>query len=142
MGAFGFSAGIGLLLTKYATLLPLYDESYLVVGLLLAPTVGRWSLSLAIVTFPYAREIGLGRDVKEFVTWRQVAFATIIALLVSFLTAQWYGIVIMGSVILVIWIFVRFTMQRIPGLTGDIYGAICEITELVVLLLLAAKWPL
>ena len=29
-------------------------------------------------------------------------------------------------------------MKRIPGLTGDIYGALCEISEVVVLLILVA----
>ena len=46
----------------------------------------------------------------------------------------------MLAVALVVWLFARFSMKRISGLTGDIYGAICEITELVVLLLLVIQW--
>jgi adenosylcobinamide-GDP ribazoletransferase len=136
IGAFALSGGVMLLLVKFATLGAVNN---LIAALLLAPTLGRWSLSLAIVAFPYAREKGLGRGAKDHATWRQVLLATVTTLLVAFFTAQWLGLVIIGLVSLVIWLCARFTMKRIPGLTGDIYGAICEITELVVLLVLVAS---
>ena len=78
----------------------------------------------------------------DHATWKQVALSTAIALLVAVLIAQWMGLVIFGAVVLTVWLIARFTMQRIPGLTGDIYGAICEVIELVVLLLFIVKWPL
>ena len=109
-------------------------------GLILAPTLGRWSLTLAIWYFPYAREQGLGRNVKDRSSWRQVALATGTSILVASLTYQWMGLVIMLAVALVVWLCARFAITRISGLTGDIYGAICEITELVVLLLLVIQW--
>ena len=142
VGAFGFAAGASLILTKFAVLLSLTGGPMATVGLLLAPTLGRWSLSLAIVTFPYARATGLGRGVKDYASWRQVALATAIASLVALLTLQWMGLAVMGIAALVVWLCARFTMRRIPGLTGDIYGAICEIIELVVLLLLVINWKL
>ena len=37
------------------------------------------------------------------------------------------------------WLLARFALARLPGLTGDIYGAICEIVEILVLLLFAAR---
>jgi adenosylcobinamide-GDP ribazoletransferase len=136
IGAYAFAGGVMLLLIKFTTLGAVTN---LMAALLLAPTLGRWSLSLAIVAFPYAREKGLGRGVKDHATWRQVLLATVMTLLVAFFTAQWLGLVVVGIVSIVIWLCARFTMKRIPGLTGDIYGAICEITELVVLLLLIAS---
>jgi adenosylcobinamide-GDP ribazoletransferase len=142
VGAFGFAAGAILLLLKFVAIDSITGFPLSAISLLLAPTLGRWSLSLAIVAFPYAREKGLGRGVKDFSTWRQVVLSTVTALLVSLLTAQWLGLAIMGIITLVVWLSARFAMQRIPGLTGDIYGAICEISELVVLLLLVVRWPL
>lgn len=142
VGAFGFAGGVTLILIKYSVLLSLIGGPLSMVSLLLAPTLGRWSLSLAIVGFPYAREKGLGRGVKDYATWWQVLLATVSAFLVAFFAAQWMGLAIMGIVALVVWLYARFTMQRIPGLTGDVYGAICETAELVVLLVLVARWPL
>ena len=40
------------------------------------------------------------------------------------------------------WLLTRFTLGRIPGLTGDIYGALCEVAEALCLVTLAAQWPL
>ena len=38
------------------------------------------------------------------------------------------------------WLLIRFTLARIPGLTGDIYGALCEVGETVCIVTLAAYW--
>ena len=40
------------------------------------------------------------------------------------------------------WLLVRFTLRRIPGLTGDVYGALCEVAETLCLVTLVAHWPL
>jgi adenosylcobinamide-GDP ribazoletransferase len=140
VGAFGFVAGVSLILVKFSVLTSLVGTPMFLPGLILAPTLGRWSLTLAISFFPYAREHGLGRDIKVKSTWRQIALATGISILVASFIYQWMGLVIMLAVAFVVWLFARFVMRRISGLTGDIYGAICEITELIVLLLLVVQW--
>jgi cobalamin synthase len=38
----------------------------------------------------------------------------------------------------VVWVAARFTMKRIPGLTGDIYGALNELVEVAALLFVLA----
>ncbi|MBE9525281.1 MAG: adenosylcobinamide-GDP ribazoletransferase, partial [Chloroflexi bacterium] len=63
VGAFGVAGGVLLLLMKYAAMISLPNLS----GLLLAPVMGRWVLSMAIFSYPYAREKGLGRDMKDHV---------------------------------------------------------------------------
>jgi adenosylcobinamide-GDP ribazoletransferase len=141
IGAFGFAAGAGLILVKFAALFSVSGGTKAYVALLLAPTLGRWSLSLAIYAFPYARDMGLGRGVKEYTGWKQLALATLTVLILTLVVAQWFGFLVLGFAALTVWLCAAFTMQRIPGLTGDIYGAICELTELVVLLLLIMRWP-
>jgi cobalamin synthase len=37
-----------------------------------------------------------------------------------------------------VWLGGRFAMRRLPGLTGDVYGALCTLLEVAVLLLFAA----
>jgi len=139
IGAFAFAGGAMLLLIKFIALDVTPETTS---ALWLAPVMGRWGMSLAIAFFPYARKKGLGRGFKDYTTWRQVALSTIIALAVAILAAQWLGLIVFGVTALTVWLCARFVMKRIPGLTGDIYGAICEIIEVVVLLALAVSLPL
>ena len=44
------------------------------------------------------------------------------------------GIAAMAFALLAMLGVARFTMKRIPGLTGDIYGAMNEVVEVVILL--------
>jgi adenosylcobinamide-GDP ribazoletransferase len=131
VGAFGVAGGGLLLLAKYAALVSLPHLS----GLLLAPVMGRWVLSIAIFAYPYAREKGLGRDMKDNVGWLQVILATVVALLAAWLFAGWMGLIAIAISGIILWLGASFILRRIPGLTGDSYGTLCELTELAVLLL-------
>jgi adenosylcobinamide-GDP ribazoletransferase len=134
VGAFGVAGGGLLLLAKYAAIVSLPRLS----GLLLAPVFGRWVLSIAIFAYPYAREKGLGRDMKDNVRWLQVIIATAVTVLVAALFAGWTGLLTTVLAGIVLWLGASFILRRIPGLTGDSYGALCELTELAVLLLFTA----
>lgn len=131
VGAFGVAGGGLLLLAKYAALVSLPHLS----GLLLAPVMGRWVLSIAIFAYPYAREKGLGRDMKDNVGWLQVILATVVAFLAALLFAGWMGLIAIAISGIILWLGASFILRRIPGLTGDSYGTLCELTELAVLLL-------
>jgi len=130
VGAFGVAGGGLLLLAKYAALVSLQGLS----GLVFAPVLGRWVLSIAIFAYPYAREKGLGRDMKDNVRWPQVILATVVAVIVAWLLAGWMGLLAFALAGIVLWLGAGFVLRRIPGLTGDSYGALCELTELAVLL--------
>ena len=131
VGAFGVAGGGLLLLMKYAAIISLPHLS----GLLLAPLMGRWVLTMAVFAYPYAREKGLGRDMKDNVRWQQVTLATAITLLAACLIGGWLGLLAFALAGVVLWLGAGFILRRIPGLTGDSYGALCEMTELAVLLL-------
>ena len=135
VGAFGVAGGVILLLAKYASILSLPHLS----GLLLAPVMGRWALSIAIFASPYAREKGLGRDMKNNTRWPQVIQATIVSILVAWFFAEWTGLLAFTIAGIVFWIGASFILRRIPGLTGDSYGALCEMVELTVLLFFTAR---
>ncbi|MBN1312249.1 MAG: adenosylcobinamide-GDP ribazoletransferase [Anaerolineae bacterium] len=139
VGAFGVIGGVLLLLGKYAALTTLQDRA---AALLLAPILGRWAMSMAIVAFPYARENGLGRDIKDYTRWPQAVLAGCTALAVTWLFGQAPGLIaLVGAGVIVI--AAGLWVQRlIPGLTGDIYGAICELVELGVLVFFTiGLWP-
>ncbi len=130
VGAFGVAGGGLLLLAKYAAIISLPNHT----GLLLAPVLGRWALSLAIFAYPYAREKGMGRDMKDNVRWPQVILATVLTCLGAWFFAGWIGILAFAISGIMLWFGARFILRRIPGLTGDSYGALCEMVELAVLL--------
>lgn len=135
VGAFALAGGILLLLVKFTAIAnsPLKDAA-----LIIAPTLGRWGIAVALFAFPYAREEGLGRALKDHVTWRQLVLASFTALIAAWLIVDWRGIMVAGVAALVVWLGAVFTLHRIPGLTGDVYGAINELVEVAVLLTLIA----
>jgi len=137
IGAFAFAGGALLMLVKFAALGAL--AGWKVPALLVAPMLGRWAMTMVIAAFPYARPAGLGREIKTLAVWRQALFASIITLLVAWLFAGWRGLAALALALLVLLALARFAMRRIPGLTGDVYGAVCEMVELAVLLLFAAR---
>jgi adenosylcobinamide-GDP ribazoletransferase len=131
VGAFGVAGGGLLLLAKYAAIISLPHLS----ELLLAPVLGRWVLSMAIFAYPYAREKGLGRDMKDNVRWPQVIISTAITVLAAWFFAGWTGLLAVALAGITLWLGAGFILRLIPGLTGDSYGALCELAELAVLLL-------
>ena len=88
MGAFGTIGGILVLLTKYAAL---SSTLYLFPSIMLATTLGRWASPLVIYAFPYAREDGLGIEMKRNVSIREIIIATLIAGITSWFVYGWLG---------------------------------------------------
>lgn len=139
VGAFALAGGLLLVLMKFTALNTLTNPAS---ALLLAPTLSRWSMVATIFAFPYARERGLGRDIKDHTGPRQLLLASAIALVVAWLAGREFGLLAALAALLVVWIAGRFTLGRIPaGMTGDTYGAINEVVELLVLLLFTIKRP-
>lgn len=136
VGAFALAGGVLLLILKYSTLTELaaIDANG---PLILAPVLARWTIATAIVAFPYGRPDGLGRVLKQHAGWPQAVLATAIALASSWLLAGWRGLMVWALIAAVAMLIVRWTMHRLPGLTGDVYGALCEIAEVLALLLFA-----
>jgi adenosylcobinamide-GDP ribazoletransferase len=96
-------------------------------------------MAVAVAAFPYARDQGLGRDVKDHTSWRQALLATLVALAVAWLAGGAWGAFALALAGLTVWLGARFALRRIPGLTGDIYGALNEVIEMVVLLALLVE---
>ncbi len=136
VGGFGVAGGILLLFFKYVALVSTWHRAP---ALLLAPVLGRWGMALAVVGFPYARPEGLGRAMKEHAGWGQVLLATAIALAVSGIAGGVLGLAAVLLAAAATWALARFILARLPGLTGDTYGAICEVLEVLVLLLFAVR---
>ncbi len=135
MGAFGTIGGILVLLTKFAALSSLDVSTSLRTfpSIMLATTLGRWASPLVIYAFPYAREDGLGIEMKRNVTIREIILATIIAGITSWLLLGWLGFAFMVGAALIAFLTATYTMRLLPGLTGDIYGSVTTLVEMLVL---------
>lgn len=131
VGAFALAGGLLLMLVKFTSILALAGQGR---SLILAPMLGRWGITLAIFSFPYAREQGLGRQMKDHISWMQVLLGSIVTIPVSWILGGWDGLIAVGIVGVIVWGGSSFVLTRIPGLTGDIYGALCEVGEVGVLL--------
>ena len=140
VGSFAVAAGGIILLVKFAAIGSIESPGPLIV----APLLGRWVVSMAVVLFPYARDEGLGREMKNNAGWPQAAGASAIAVVALGLLSPSVGTAATGAAVIAVslsaWLLVRFALARISGLTGDIYGALCEVGEAVCLVTLAASW--
>ncbi len=130
VGAFGVIDLILVLLLKAAALTSLTSTASL--GILLAASLGRWCI-LPAGLFPLARSSGMGADFasgfrRTFLLWGAILPLGIAILLgVRGVFSALIGI---GVAALILW----FAKSRIGGVTGDVFGMIVEIVELVVLL--------
>lgn len=109
--------------------------------LVLPPVIGRWAMVLAVRMFPYARTEGIGGYFRDGFGAAQVTIATAIMLVIVIGAALVYSVLVL-IVLVAALIIVRgggaWIAQRLGGgLTGDVYGALCEITELVCLIILS-----
>ncbi len=135
VGSFGALAAICILLLKFALFASIRARS-LPLTLLIALPSARWAMVLALRVFPGARPTGLGAAFHQVVTTKRLLLASIVALAIVLIAGQFLGLIVwitvgITSLILGFWI-----TRSIGGLTGDSYGAIEEVAEVVALLLL------
>jgi adenosylcobinamide-GDP ribazoletransferase len=140
VGAFALAGGVLLLLIFFASLNVSMSARW--AALLLAPLLGRWAISLALVMYPYARPSGLGRDIKDHAGRTELMLATLTsaaaALLAAIVAHSLAPVLALIVAFGVFWLSARFILQRIPGMTGDTYGAIDMLVEAGVLLAFVA----
>jgi adenosylcobinamide-GDP ribazoletransferase len=130
-GTFALTGGMILLLIKWSALIACKLNP---LALILSPMLARWGMTLAIMAFPYGRTRGVGSVIKENANRKSLILSGLIVLGIIALSVSLSGWIAFGVAVIAIWGIARFALSLIPGLTGDIYGAINELTELAVLL--------
>lgn len=133
LGTFGAAGLILLLMLKVATV----ANATTLNSIFLAPILGRWAIVFA-ATFPRARREGMAAMFIAGLTRREILIATIIAVLFCGIFG-WLGVVAFAGVAVVAALIARLAKNRLGGLTGDIYGMICESVEVGVLVVGALK---
>jgi len=134
VGGFGVVGAFCLLLLKYISLLFL-PGAYRMVALLLMPMLGRWAMVFAIFGYPSARKEGMGQTFKQQANWRGLVIATLIAVAASVALMKLWGCAVMAAIWLITVVMVAYLRRKLGGLTGDTYGAINEVIEVCVLIL-------
>lgn len=138
VGAFAVAGGICLLLVKVAGLLELPSDERMA-ALFVIPAITRAALVYAMRAYPYARPgPGLGQLCRDSLTWSEVAVAGLVALGFAALILGLLGLALCLWVWLIAVSVAWLVQRRIPGLTGDVYGAINELAEAGAIVLVVA----
>ena len=133
VGAFAVIGGASLLLLKWSLIAGIPDEERTAM-LVLFPCLSRFGMLAAMGAFPYAREQGLGTSFQEGRRRWQMAFGFATAATAGGLLIGVAGLVLLGTVVVVALGVGRGVTGLLGGMTGDTYGAVNEVGEVVVLL--------
>jgi len=132
LGTFGALALFAALLFKFS-LLGQLPPSWRGRSLVLAPILARWAMVQAIACYPSAREEGMGHFFRQHVGTVDLILASVVTLALSLLCCGLWGLAILAGVLLMALLFNSGVTRSIGGLTGDTYGALCEVEEVCVL---------
>ncbi len=137
VGSFGVLGGVCVLLLKVGMLAALPGGHARIAVLLIAPLLGRWALVVAAALFPPARPDGLGAAFRAGMTRPRLVVATAITTVLSVAIDGGTGLLAMAACLATTWWLGRAITARIAGLTGDSYGTMAEVNEVMVMSVLA-----
>ena len=143
-GAFGVMVAIVLLLLKFVAAMHLPDPRW--VWWLFVPVWGRWAQLAAISFYPYLKQEGKGRFLKDTTRPEDLAAATVgvvVVLLATRLTVHSVTLFpVWGIACVAISLAVgAWFNNQLGGQTGDTYGATVEWTEALSLLVATFQTP-
>jgi len=108
---------------------------------LLMPIVGRCAMLIVLATLPYARpEGGLGSLFAQARNARTWAWGIGFLIAACVILLGWRGAITASAALALTALFALFSYRKIGGATGDVYGAACELAELVPPLVMVARF--
>lgn len=136
-GSFAVIAIVCVLALKWAGLAAL-PPGVRIEALLAVPCAARFAVLLDIVLIPHARDDGMGAQQHERAGMLALAAggATAAAVAVALLGAG--GLAVLAVAAVTALAVAGVAMRMVGGMTGDLYGATVEMTEVVLLLFIAA----
>jgi adenosylcobinamide-GDP ribazoletransferase len=140
IGSFGATALVLVLLVKWSAIAAL-ESPLRRPALLLAPTLARYAMVVVVAATPYARRDGLGAGYRAGARGATLILATGTVLVagVALYGAGGLALALLatGIALGVGW----WATTLAGGSTGDVYGAVCELTEAAILLaVVASQW--
>ncbi len=138
IGSFAVVGLILLLILKVSALMEVPAEIKNT-ALMIMPVLGRWSTVQLASGFGYARSgNGTALVFTRFAGRKEYVISTLITAVILVGLFQLKGLVIMLLVAAVTLLLGLFFKRRIGGVTGDIMGAACELSEVIILLMICA----
>lgn len=137
VGAYGALALIAVLSLKWSAVVSLSGDVR-AEALLLTPCLGRATVVASASVFPYARRDGLGLAMHQAVRGAPQVLAGAVTLGVAGGLLGWGGLATAAMAIGAALIVGAWAAHRLAGLTGDVHGALVELTEVMTLLMVAA----
>lgn len=132
-GTWAVAGLILLLLGKWTTVATVSP-----IMLIVPPVIGRWGMVVAAYAFPYGRVSGVGGYFRDGLGRVQLALTTLSTLLIVGLVGVATNpslFILIPLALAVIWSVGNWAARRLGGgITGDIYGGLCELLELMCLL--------
>jgi adenosylcobinamide-GDP ribazoletransferase len=133
-GAFGLIAIVLLLFFKIHAIESMDNDRWR--ALLAAPILGRWAMVLLGYRSEAAKP-GLGSTLIDHLKTKHVVFATFITLILAAAILHGTGIAIMIWIAIFAFASKQYFHRRLGGVTGDTFGAVGELSETSVLVILA-----
>jgi adenosylcobinamide-GDP ribazoletransferase len=133
-GAFGLIAVVLLLFFKVHSLESIETDRWR--ALLAAPVLGRWAMVL-LGYRSHAAKPGLGSSFVEHLKTKHVILSTFITLLLVASVLRGMGVALMIWVAVFSTVNRMFWQRRLGGVTGDTFGAVGELSEAFVFVILA-----
>lgn len=131
VGANGVMAFVLLIILKWSLIMDISPLS-LPTALLIMPILGRFAMVIGITAFPYARPDGIGKAFAQYADKYTLYIGLLLTLMIIVPVGK-QAILSLAIVSLCTVLFARFVTNLLGGLTGDIYGAISELAEILVL---------
>ena len=103
--------------------------------ILLAPVCGRWGQLIAIYYYPSARKNGMGIFFRDHIRPNEVIFGLVCTILIFLSLLPWHALFILAAHSLTIILVSSGISNKLNGLTGDVYGLVCETGESAALIL-------
>ncbi len=123
-----------LILLKIGLLLELMTTLDIIPVLLTMPLIGRWAMVYVITFFPYARKQGLGSYFCKTLALKEFLYLTLYSSLIVLVILPRKFYPVLPLTYFLISMIAHRINKILLGHTGDTYGAVNEITEILYLL--------
>lgn len=132
-GTFGVLAIVAVISFKIALLSAIPTELRCL-SLFLMAVLSRYSMSLAVTFFPYARDNGKAKVFFQQKKLKYFIISTIIVFILLALTPRFMNLIVFFLMVAFTFFASSWVNKKIGGLTGDSLGALSELNEVLVLL--------
>lgn len=134
VGANGVTAFGLLLILKWSLIMDI-PATDLPAALFVMPVLGRFAMVIGITLFPYARPEGIGKAFADFANKKAllIAFGLSTLLIAAALPLSAKAVSCIAITVTGAYAVSHYITALLDGLTGDSYGALTEITEILVL---------